>query len=184
MPSRVQVCNMSLGLIGAEPITSLTADTETSRKCNLYLDQTIEEVLRAYPWNCAIKLATLAQLDETPAMKYDYAYSLPADCLRALWGEYSDIKFKITGAKLLCNESSMSLEYISLIGVNEMDSLCRAAVIVKLAAYLAFAVTNSSTMQDKMENLYEKALLKAAIADAQEGTPDDIDVEDFLNARY
>jgi hypothetical protein len=35
-----------------------------------------------------------------------------------------------------------------------------------------------------MENLYEKALLKAAIADAQEGTPDDIDVEDFLNARY
>jgi hypothetical protein len=175
---------MALGLIGGEAIVSLTADSEASRKCALYLDQAVAEVLRAYPWNCATRLATLAPLSETPAMKYSYAYSLPAGCLRALWGEYTDIKFKITGAKLLCNESSMKLEYIALIGVSEMDSLCCSALIAKLAAYLAFALTNSATMQKSMEGLYEKALLKAAIADAQEGTPEEIDVEEFLNARY
>jgi hypothetical protein len=78
----------------------------------------------------------------------------------------------------------MKLEYIALIGVSEMDSLCCSALIAKLAAYLAFALTNSATMQKSMEGLYEKALLKAAIADAQEGTPEEIDVEEFLNARY
>ena len=185
MPSRVQICNMALGMIGAEPITSLSLlDSEPVRKCNLYLDQAIEEVLRLYPWNCASRLVALAQLTETPAFKFGYCYSLPADCLRALYPESSDITFKVYGSKLYTDESTFNLEYIAAIGVNEMDSLCRGAVIAKLAAYLAFAISNSASLQEQMEKLYEKALLKAAIADTQEGTPDVVDVDDFLLSRY
>ena len=184
MASRVQVCNMALGLIGAESVTSITAPTtEAERKCALYLDQAIEETLRLYPWNCAVKRVSLAQLSETPAWGYSYCYALPADYIRGLWSDYTDIDFKIAGGILHADESSFNLEYISRIGVNEMDPLCLSACIALLASYLAFAVTNSASMAEAMMARHERSLVKATIADAQEGTPEPVDVDGYLNAR-
>ena len=184
MPSRVQVCCMALGMVGAEAIESLTSDTESSRKCNLYLDQSIGEVLRAYPWNCAKVRVPLAQEVGTPAFGYSYIYSLPADFVKALKSTYTDIDYKVMRGKLYTDEAAMNLEYIARIDVNEMDDLCRSAVIAKLASYLAFGIGNSTTLRGECEQLYEKALLKAAISDAQEGTPDTVDVDKYLSARY
>jgi len=184
MPSRVQVCCMALGMVGAEVIESLTADTEAARKSNLYLDQVIEEVLRAYPWNCAKVRVSLAQEVTTPAFGFAYIYSLPADCVKVLKTEYTDIAYKILRGKLYTDEDTMVVEYTARIDVNEMDGLCRSAVIAKLASYLAFSIGNSTSLREELEGIYEKALLKAAISDSQEGIPDDVDVSDFLESRF
>ena len=184
MASRVSVCNMALGLIGAEMITTITAPTtEAERKCALYLDQAIDETLRLYPWNCAIKRTALAQLSATPLWGYAHAFALPADYIRGLWGDYSDINFKIVSGELHTDEATFNLEYISRVGVNEMDPVILGAVIAKLAEYLAFAVTNSNSMADSMTKRFEMTLIKATIADSQEGAPEEIDDNYYLNAR-
>lgn len=184
MASRVAVCNMALGLIGAEMIASITAPTtEAERKCALYLDQAVDETLRLYPWNCAIKRCALALLATAPTWGYSYAFALPSDYIRGLWADYSDINFKIVGRALHCDDSSFNLEYISRISVNDMDGALLAAVIAKLAEYLAFAITNSGSMADAMVKRFEMALVKATIADSQEGTPDEIDDNSYINAR-
>ena len=185
MASRVAVCNMALGLIGAEMIASITAPgTEAERKCALYLDQAIEETLRLYPWNCAIKRCALALLATAPAWGYAYAFALPSDYIRGLWADYQDINFKIVSGTLHCDDSSFNLEYISRIGVDAMDAALLAAVIAKLAEYLAFAITNSGSMAESMVKRFEMALVKASIADSQEGTPEEQETNDYLNARY
>jgi len=184
MASRVQVCNMALGLIGAEMVASITAPTtEAERKCALYIDQAIDETLRLYPWNCAIKRESLARLASAPTWGYAYSFALPADYIRGLWGDYQDIDFKIVSGALHSDESTFNLEYISRIGVNEMDPSLLGAVIAKLAEYLAFAITNSNSMADAMVKRFEMALIKATIADSQEGTPEEIDDIAFINAR-
>ncbi len=184
MASRVAVCNMALGLIGAEMISSITAPTtEAERKCALYLDQAIDETLRLYPWNCAIKRAALARLSAAPTWGYAYAFALPADDIRGLWGDYPDCSFKIVSGELHTDEDTFNLEYISRIGVNEMDPVILGAVIAKLAEYLAFAVTNSGSMAEAMTKRFEMALIKATIADSQEGTPEEIDDSYYLNSR-
>jgi hypothetical protein len=184
MASRVQVCNMALGLIGAEMIASITAPaTEAERKCALYIDQAIDETLRLYPWNCAIKRTALALLATAPTWGYAYSFSLPSDYIRGLWADYQDINFKIVSRTLHCDDNTFNLEYISRIGVNEMDAALLAAVIAKLAEYLAFAITNSGSMAEAMVKRFEMALIKATIADSQEGTPDEMDDNTFVNAR-
>ncbi len=184
MASRVSVCNMALGLIGAEMIASITApSTEAERKCALYLDQAIDETLRLYPWNCAIKRCALAQDATAPTWGYTYAYALPVDYIRGLWADDQDIDFKIVSGKLHSDEETFNLEYISRIGVDAMDPALLAAVMAKLAEYLAFAITNSGSMAEAMVKRFEMALVKASIADSQEGTPEEQETNDYLNAR-
>lgn len=179
------MCNMALGLIGGGMIASITAPTtEAERQCALYIDQAIDETLRLYPWNCAIKRAALVELATAPAWGYGHAYALPVDYVRGLWGDYSDIDFKIVGDELHTDESTFNLEYISRIGPDRMDGTLLACTIAKLAEYLAFAVTNSANMAELMQKRFEMALTKACIADAQEGTPEPVEAEDYLNARY
>lgn len=183
--SRVAMCNMALGLIGAEMIASITAPTtEAERKCALYIDQAIDETLRLYPWNCAVKRAALAELADAPAWGYGHAYALPADYIRGLWADYTDIDFKVLAGELHTDEATFNLEYISRIGPDLMDATLLSACIAKLAEYLAFAITNSGSMAEAMQKRFEMALTKACIADSQEGTPEPVEAESYLNARY
>lgn len=186
MASRVQVCNMALGTIGGEMVASITAPTtEAERRCALYIDQAINEVLRLYPWNCAIKRSSLAALSAAPTWGYSKAFALPSDYIRGLWADYQDISFKIVnGAELHCDDSSFNLEYIARIDTMEMDPGLLACVIHKLADYLCFPITNSASMQELTSARFEMALTKAIIADSQEGTPDDVQDTAYLDARY
>jgi len=57
-------------------------------------------------------------------------------------------------------------------------------VAARLAAYLAYPMANSKTLQDQMYSLYRNVLADAACTDAQEGSPDDPEVTTFLDERY
>lgn len=54
------VANGALMRLGAAPITSLTEDSDRARLCNAWLARVRREVLRAYPWNVAIRRVRLS----------------------------------------------------------------------------------------------------------------------------
>lgn len=81
----VDVANLSLGLLGQPPITTLdpSADTAAGRKLAVFLYVAIDEVQRSFYWHELIKskeIAAEAQ-DHFDGRK---RYALPADCLRPL----------------------------------------------------------------------------------------------------
>lgn len=184
MASQVDICNMALTSIGHKTIANIDEATEAARKCKVYYQQAVDETLRAYNWNCATARSALAQETATPAFGYSFQYALPADCLRVLQLAYLDLKFKIEGKKLLTNEPAASILYIKRIGAGEMDPLLVGAVAARLSAELAYALSNNRSLAELMLKVYEEKKLEAGCIDAQEGTPDEVEVTSWLNARY
>lgn len=189
MASLVEIANQALLMLGQKQIISLTEDSTAARYCNGRLPYIRDTVLRAYPWNSAIRRATLAQSSDTPAWGYDYQYALPTDplCLRVLeMKECSDggMDWKVEGRYILTDSQTCNIKYIAQItDPNEMEVLLREAIAAALAADGCFSITGSTAQQEAMLKIYEKKISEARSADAQEGNPDTLIDDTFLDAR-
>jgi len=85
--SEVDICAYALRLIGDQPITALTDNSDRARLCNSIYALTRDATLRAHPWNFATFRAALATATKTtgtnpiittlPAFEYTQAYTLP-----------------------------------------------------------------------------------------------------------
>tara|TARA_R100001443_G_scaffold87921_1_gene94442 strand:- start:183 stop:770 length:588 start_codon:yes stop_codon:yes gene_type:complete len=195
MASKVEICNSALNMLGANNITDITEDSKNARLLNQRYDPVRDAVFRSHAWNCLIKRVELAADTDTPSHEYTYQYTLPADCLRVLKvgghhdGSSSDLDngtaFKVEGRKILSDESTMHLIYISKItDVNEYDTLLQETIAARLAAELCYAVTSSTSLATQMNELYRDKLREARHVDASEGTADNLDASTFINSRY
>jgi hypothetical protein len=64
--TKIEICNHALLKIGADTIASLDinqndqeAVVQSAKLCNIFFNQALEEVLRTYRWNSALKRAEL-----------------------------------------------------------------------------------------------------------------------------
>ena len=195
MASKVEICNSALNMLGANNITDLTEDSKNARLLNQRYEPIRDAVFRTHAWNCLIKRIQLAADTDTPTHEYTYQYTLPADCLRVLRigghhdGSSSDLdngqQFKIEGRKVLTDETTVYLIYISKItDVNEYDTLLQETIAARLAAELCYAVTSSTSLSGSLKESYEEKLREARFTDATEGTADKLDSSTFINSRY
>jgi len=208
--SPVEICNSALLKLGAERIATFLENNKRARLCSERYDGLRKEVLRAHPWNFAIKRASLNQLVSTPEFEYSFEYQLPADCLRviktqeegsagniilvqAIGGNHLEFggglssvpHFKIEGRKLVTNSTAVKILYIK----DEEDTTLfdpsfDDALAARIAAEFAYALVQSNSLQANMFALYESSLAKAKTRDGQEGSPDDLQADFFVNARF
>ena len=120
MPSKVDICNEALNMLGANTITSLTETTKTATLCNRFIDTEIDYLLRLHRWNSAIKEAAgLSNTGVTPTIGWLYEFVLPSDpfCLRVLRVENADeeVDFEVRGRNLYSDHSSIDLMYVARI---------------------------------------------------------------------
>jgi len=174
--SDVSICNIALGKLGAQHITSLTENSKNARACNKYYAHVRDMVLRSHPWNCAIQRQPLAQLSEGPVEEWNYQYQLPADpyCLRVLSINEADsdsipAEYAVEGRKLLTNEDPVVLKYIRrLVDASEMDELLVEAVAAKLAATMAYDIVHDAQLKVLFEAEYSDVILTAMDVNAIE----------------
>ena len=184
MSSVTDICNQALSKVGDELISCLTDSSKQARYCRMLYASTRDAVLRAHPWNFAIDRAELAQLTAAPAYEYTYQFQLPSDCLRVLQMEEVDMVFKIEGGKLLTDEGTAKIKYIKRVTDSALfDSLFIAALSARLAAEMAVPLADSKTLAETMWELYLNKIGEARGIDAQEGTPDDIPADTWLDSR-
>jgi hypothetical protein len=192
MASVVEICNSALNQLGASTILSLTENSKNGRLCNARYETVKDSVLRAHPWNAAIKRQALAADTATPAWGFAKQYTLPSDCLRVLTIQNYQSNYKIEGRKILTNDDNVKLVYVARItDPNEMDVLLRETISAALASDIAYAVTANATLQQRMAEKYQLKLSEARHADASEGyntdpslgEADNILSEDFINSR-
>jgi len=189
MASTVEMCNSALNMLGASNIISLTEDSKNARLLNQRYVSARDAVFRSHNWNCLIKRVELAADTDVPAFEFTHQYTLPSDCLRVIRTQYSndvdsDI-FKIEGRKLLTNESEIKIIYLSRnTDVNEYDSLLQEAIAARLASELAYAITQSNSVMQLMQGIYENKIREARFMDATEGTADKLEANEFITARF
>lgn len=189
--SEVSVCNGALLMLGADAIGSLDDDTKKARLCSQFYSSTRDQALQAYPWNFAVKRASLTQDATAPNHGFTYAYDLPNNpyCLRVLRCQDPRIVFRVEGRRLLSDESTIKIKYIARIeSVAEFSPMFREAFEHLLAWKLCYAITGSTSLRGDLMNAYKEILVDAEDVDTQEGVndPDEEYGEffDLVNVRY
>lgn len=174
MTTKTDLANYALAHLGEPEIADISGTDQVSRLCNRFMDQAIDETLRAHRWNCATKRATLSQLAAAPEHGLDHQYQLPGDFLRLLevngeaW-EGSDEFFEVeTGKVLVTDADEAEVRYIAQIEVSAMDPLLKEVIALKLAAKLAMPRKGRNEVQAQLVQLTRLAMRKAARADAVE----------------
>lgn len=193
--SETQICNLALSRFGHPAIASLTAGTVAADRCNLHYALTRDALLRAHPWNFAIRRSTLALDVTVPNHEFGYRHALPAApdyCLKVLrtgWeasGYASDaIPYRIEGRFLVCNETVVDIEYIARVtDVGQFDDLFTDVLAQRLAAEMCMAFTDNQSMTKNLWDVYTVKLSEARSMDAQEGTPRAVvDLSPWISAR-
>jgi len=173
--SEVQICNLALLKVGNLSITSLEDATKEGRACKIYYPPLRNELLAAHPWNFAMSRADIsAQLATTPAFQWDYAYTIPGDCLRVweLWG--TDAEWVVEGGELLTNQDEeIYIRYIKLITETARFSPSfENCLSVRLGAELAGKLADDKNLRAALlQELYTKHLPDAYSINAMEGNP-------------
>ena len=193
MASIVDICNGALNQLGASTIITLTEDSKNARLCNARFTQIRDSVFRSHPWNCLQKRVELAADTDTPAWGFTSQFTIPADCLRVLSILDFDSDHKIEGRKILTDNSSMKILYVSRVtDPNEYDELLRETISAALAADIAYAVTSSNPTASNMYKLFQDKLKEARFVDSTEGQnmnpekgmADVIGADTFINSRF
>ncbi len=185
MTSEVSICNLALTKIGEEQILSLTEDTKAGRLCNLHYAHMRDTVLRSHYWNFAIKRVALAASTTAPVYEYTTAFPLPSDFIRILdTNLLRGADWKIEANELVTDDDAVSIRYVARItDTNQFDPLFVEALAARIGAELAQPLADSVTLTDAMFQLFERKIREARGADAQEGEPDGMDADIWLDSR-
>ena len=179
----VSICNSALLKIGAQRIASLDENNKRAISCKEQYEKNRDDVLRSHPWNFALKRVALSLLTTTPAFGFDYEFQLPTDCLRVISID-PRVKHSIEGRKLLADETSISMLYISKItDTNLYDPNFVEALALRLASDLAYPLVQSVNLKQELLKEYQEFIRDARTFSAQEGSADDFMEDYFLNAR-
>lgn len=197
--TKIEICNHALLKIGADTIASLDinqndqeAVVQSAKLCNIFFNQALEEVLRTYRWNSALKRAELPRLTEAPAFKWQFKYQLPNDCVRIV-NVYNDkeayddrTEWVIEGRTILCNYETVYLCYVSLVeDVNTLDAFLTQAVIQNLAIKLSVPMQLDQAMQNNLISEYNNFILpQARSVDTLENKYWEMEESDFLLSRF
>ena len=197
--SKVEICNHALLKIGADTIASLDinqtdseAVVQSAKLCGILFDQALEETLRTYKWNSALKRSQLSRLTETPAFKFKYKYQLPSDCIRVMnvydkADAYDDrTQWVVEGRTILCDYETVYLCYVSRPDdVSQLDAFLTRAVIQNLAIKLSVPMQLDAAMQNNLIKEYEQVILPAARSvDTLENKYWEMEESDFILSRY
>lgn len=182
--SEVQICNNALIKLGADTITSLSDDTKAARLCNKMYSIVRDDLLRSHLWNFAIEREALAQLSTNPDFGYTYQYQLPSDCLRVLRIKDSRAEYRIEGRKLLTDENTVNLIFIKRVtDTSQFDASFADLLALKLAVEIGYAITNSGSIVQGLNDLFERRYRRAKMIDAQEDSGYSLLTDTYLDSR-
>ena len=188
MPTKIGIINSALLKLGADRLTSLSENRKSAILMNEQWDEIRQKVLREGQWNCALKRVELSQSSTPPAYGWQYAYSLPDDCLKVLkYARKTDddyFDFQIEGRTLVTDETTAKIRYIyDLTDVSQFDASLAEALSCALAADLGYAITQNASLTQAAEAKYKEAIKISRSMDAQEGIPDQYDDDEWITSR-
>lgn len=191
-PTEIEIANMALDMLHEGPITSLTENRPAARWFARNMTPTRDALLESTDWDFARRRVMLAQDAEKPTFFWQYAYTLPLDCVRLLPVTADGsvhgrpIKHEREGRRVLCNLSGpLKVRYIRAEPISgAWPATAREALAARLATKLAHTLTGKSSYAEIAQNLYGEAIRNAHMSNAVQGTEPMPADDEWLDARH
>ena len=188
--TQVSICNLALIEVGADLISSISQDTKSARLLNAIWDQSRDQVLHDHRWKFAEKRDVLAPTGTAPEFGYAYAYDIPNDCIK-IWEVDTDevlgpddVEWKREGNQILTDESSINVLYVYRHeDYNAWPATFAEAMALKLAAQIAYGLTQSLSLRESLEKKYKEKLALARSFSSTEGLQQSFIADEWTNAR-
>ena len=185
LASEVSVANLALTDLGADRIIDLQEDSENARKVNAVFALVRDAELRSHPWNFAIQRINFNKTINTPEFGFDSEFQIPGNVIRILTSENRSVDDWVReGDKVLVNDISFKARCIIRIEDPTLwDEAFVGLFAARLSAELAYSITNSRTVAADRWEIYSRKKRLATGVDAQEGTPLEFLVDEWLDSR-
>ena len=186
--SPLDICNRSLILIGADPITSFEDDTtEALVAVNMYED-VARAALTNSRWRFATTQLSLNLLVAAPTGRYEKAYQLPSDMLmlHAITANDTLIEYQIYGDKVFADTSDSDVivaDYTFRADEEKWPSYFTIAVEYALAIVFATSIARDATLAQLMQTQATNAMTKARGLDSQQQTSRKLGTSRFIAER-
>jgi len=192
---QVEIANLALQEVGAEPITSLADDTATARAVNLRFGPTRDQFLRTPPWNFATGRSKLALLEEPPAFGFDKAFALPSDWLRTRHvltdssqhpeHQIHEPHYQIEGGNLLADHDEIFMIYTRReTNTEKWDTLATDAFVLLLASRIARVITQNFNLAETLDSSYRVKLQEARTVNSTDDPARRIEADEWLASRF
>lgn len=163
--SETQICNLALGRMGEDGISSLSENSRAAKLCAVFYESVRDALLCVHDWAFAgARVGPLSPLTDVPAFGYAYAFQLPSDCLqiRGLYGVTSSTAWQVEGRQLLTDLDTISLLYTKQVSdPTAFHPLFTNALSMRLAYTVAYALAPSGDLAKMLFQLYGVALDEA-----------------------
>ena len=184
--SEVEICRNAILLLGDTEISSFNDEGDrVTLVANLWPNAR-DAVLRSHPWNCATKRVALAAEATAPDFDWTASFLLPGDWLRTLSvGQRDETpEYEMENGRILMDDTVCYLRYIFRNeNVASYDALLVATLEAYMAMLIAYPITKSASVQERMASLYEGQIKRAKSIDGQEQPPEDFGDSPLLAAR-
>ena len=175
MPSDLEIVNGALSRLGVAPIATIGEDSEEGALAQATYSIYRDQLLQSHPWNFAVRTQELSVASPIPE-GWASAFQVPGDALRVI--EIVNVSpnesWSIEGSVLYTNldRTTCFIKYIKRITQSgNFSAGFSDALMAKLAAEWAEALTSSNTLLDRMEALRDRKTRETRSFDGQEGTP-------------
>jgi hypothetical protein len=185
MASAVEISNIALIGLGADPISSFTESKTEAIAVNACWNVVRQTLLRSHYWNFAIKRLELARSTNTPGFAYTYKYALPSDNLRIIQ-VYTDGDYKLENGYIITNQERCQVKYIAdITDTSVWSGDFTDLMAARLKAELAYALTRDKDMVTLYWKLFEVKNEQCKWADASEDIEDAfLGGTDLIGVRY
>src|SRR5258708_316646 len=190
--SATSICNIGLidGL-GEPPLTDLSDNRKAAIVCRSRYDSIRREILESYVWNCGTKQAQLAAAPAAPLFTFANAYPLPPDFIRMVdLPENDQAVWKVmsmpSGVTALFTDEGSPLNVLygwDLIDPTKFSPLLSAVIGLAVGFSICEAITGSTAKQRNILQLIEGKLNTARLANSQQNSSEEWDVDVWLRHR-
>lgn len=189
MATVLDICNRALTRLGQYTITDINGNSTAPRLCKQHYDSVRLQLLRAHPWNFAMKREPLAQHNDAPRFGPAFQYHLPPGCVSAvaafydLDGRIRIDRFSIENGELLTDSDQCYLLYVhDYTDPAYWDPVFTEAVVVQLAARIAVPMGREDIMPTLIQELEQVIMPKAMLYNAwEDSSNENSPVMDFIN---
>lgn len=188
MVAKVDIFNMAISKVAAAArLSDPESSDDKAQECRVHWDNVRDRVMRSHPWNSIMRHARLTQ-NGRPHAHYGFVYNFPNDP----WALKIDrlesdtpIKFEIQGRTIVTDAAGpLIVRYHARIDDTEQwDPGMVEGIALLLASRIAYKITKSATMGERLLEEYEKYIKESRTDDAQEGSPEEVTQDEALVVR-